>query len=57
MELHITDLMKYGGYKITCAPIVGTGDSNLGGCKNNETYAPGLVAPGVVLMLSRGPVI
>ena len=29
MELHITDLMKYGGYNIT-NKVVGTGDSDLG---------------------------
>ena len=29
MELHITDLMKYGGYNTT-NKIVGNGDSDLG---------------------------
>ena len=40
MELHITDLMKYGGYNIT-NKVVGTGDSDLGYNITNKSVGNG----------------
>jgi len=44
------DVLKTGGYEID--KIVGTVDSDLGGCKDHEKSASGLA-----LMLNGGPIV